>query len=273
MSEVNPRKEESVKARFRLTRWKALPMAALMGAGTVIAATAIAGAGDVETKSEHWGVIARNTIGSPVAELRDGPYGTFKAFGDAAQPPFGKGSLGIAVANNSTTLSPPSEKAAFGNEVDFRGENTLSMTQAGFHVFQTGENVGYGGASNLPNITLEIDANLNALPADDYTSMVWVPNGTGLPVDQWTGYIDATSNGYWYFTGAEAGATGCTQAGTCNFTQAMTALNDGGATPVTYTYQVAKGRDNMWIGAVDGARYNGKIYDFEADGVKMKAAK
>jgi hypothetical protein len=251
-----------------LTPWKAIPLTALVATGAVLAATAIAGSGDVETKSEHWSVLARNTIGSPVAALQDGPYGTFKAFGPAAEPPYGKGSLGIEVANSSALT----EKAAFGNEVDFRGENTLTMSQVGFSVFQTGENVGYGGTSNLPNITLEIDANLNTLPADDYTSMVWVPNGTGVPVDQWSAYIDATTNGYWYFTGAEGGATNCTQATQCSFAQAMTALNDGGATPVTYTYQVAKGRDSMWIGAVDGLRYNGKIYDFEADGVKMKGA-
>ncbi len=258
--------------RSRFKSWKAIPLVGLVAAGAVVAGTAIAGSGDVETKSEHWGVNVRNTIGSPVAALRDGPITRVIATGALTEPPYGKGSLGIEVANNSTTASPPSEKAAFGNEVDFRGENTLTMTEAGFHVFQTNENQGYGGPSNLPNIQLEIDANLNALPADNYTSMVWVPTGP-VPVDQWSAYIDATTNGTWGFTGAEGGATGCPNGGSCTYTQAMTALNDGGATPVTYTYSVSKGRDNMWIGAVDGLRYNGKIYDFEADGVKHKSAK
>ncbi len=43
--------------------------------------------------------------------------------------------------------------------------------------------------------------------------------------------------------------------------------------PVMYTAAVAKGRDNAWVGAVDGFRINKKLYDFEADGVKDKDAK
>ena len=45
----------------------------------------------------HWGIIDRNTIGSPVADLRTGPYGSFGATGAAAGPPRGVGSLGIEV--------------------------------------------------------------------------------------------------------------------------------------------------------------------------------
>jgi hypothetical protein len=70
-----------------------------------------------------------------------------------------------------------------------------------------------------------------------------------------------------YFTGAEGASTTCTAALTCNFAQAIAALNDGGATPVIYTVAVGKGRDHMWIGAVDGLRINGKIFDFEKSGV------
>ena len=68
-------------------------------------------------------------------------------------------------------------------------------------------------------------------------------------------------------------ATGCNQATPCPYAAAMAALNDGGDPPATYTFAVSKGRDSMWIGAVDGVRYNGKVYDFEADGVKVKGAK
>ncbi|WP_192582698.1 hypothetical protein [Streptomyces triticiradicis] len=41
-------------------------------------------------RSENWGVIPRNTIGSPVAVLRDGPV----VPGDNGRPPYGNGSLG-----------------------------------------------------------------------------------------------------------------------------------------------------------------------------------
>src|SRR5690606_37716160 len=68
-----------------------------------------------EQGNPHWGVIARNTIGSPVAELRTGPFVTTPG-GDAVAPPFGEGSLGLAVAAGSTQESK--EKVAFGNEVD-----------------------------------------------------------------------------------------------------------------------------------------------------------
>jgi hypothetical protein len=33
---------------------------------------------------------------------------------------------------------------------------------------------------------------------------------------------------------------------------------------------VGKGRDNLWVGAIDGLRLNSRIIDFEADGVKNK---
>ncbi|MEU3246033.1 hypothetical protein ABZ713_25155, partial [Streptomyces sp. NPDC006875] len=36
---------------------------------------------------DHWGVITRNTIGSPVAALRNGPFGSFGVTGRAARPP------------------------------------------------------------------------------------------------------------------------------------------------------------------------------------------
>ncbi|MFD0120233.1 hypothetical protein [Streptomyces virginiae] len=51
-----------------------------------------------------------------------------------------------------------------------------------------------------------------------------------------------------------------------------TALNDGGAQPTIHTVAVGKGRDNMWIGSVDGMRINRAIYGFEATGVKTRRA-
>ena len=41
------------------------------------------------------------------------------------------------------------------------------------------------------------------------------------------------------------------------------------ATPATiYTVAVTKGRDNSFVGAVDGLRLNDTIYDFEPFGVE-----
>ena len=215
--------------------------------------------------SEHWGVITRNTIGSPVADHRNGPYGSFGVTGPSSKPPFGKGSLGIAVATNSTNLVPPSEKANFGNEVDFYGDPVLGLHKVGFHVFQTGENVANGGPRNMPNIAFEIDPNLTLNPSN-YTSMVWIPPAAPA-VNQWSGYIDATTTGEWYFTGSMGVTTGCNQATTCTFTQAKASLNDGAPAPIIYTAAINKGRDSLWVGAVDGLRINSSIFDFELLGV------
>ncbi|MFG3291736.1 hypothetical protein ACGF3G_23385 [Streptomyces sp. NPDC048179] len=223
--------------------------------------------------SDHWGVIARNTIGSPVAALRSGPFVTPSATvpPEAARPPYGRGSLGIEVADRSTSLTPPSEAVHFGNEVDFFGAPVLGLHEVGFHVFQTGENVSYGGTRNLPNIKFEINPNLTANPTT-YSSMVWNPPAV-TAVNQWSPYLDATTTGTWFLTGAAGTVTGCNLTTQCSFPALLTALNDGGAEPVIYTAGVSKGRDYLWAGAVDGLRINRRVYDFEPDGVRVSRAR
>lgn len=217
-----------------------------------------------DSQGVHWGIITRNTIGSPVGDHRNGPYGSFGVTGSLARPPYGEGSLGIETKDGT-------EKVDFGNEVDFYGDNALGLNRLGFHVFQTGENVGYGGPRNMPNIRFEMDANLTnpACAADNYTTMVWVPDPSPQ-TDKWSGYIDATTTGNWYFTGAEATCTTCTDALNCTWTQAKAALNDGSPTPFIYTAMVGKGRDSQWIGAIDGLRINSSVFDFELDGVNER---
>jgi hypothetical protein len=202
-----------------------------------------------------------------VAALRDGPYGSFGVTGDAAEPPFGKGSLGIEVAAVTGFV----EKADFGNEVDFFGDPVLALYAVGFHVFQTGENAApaNGGPTNMPNIRFEIDPNLDAPSTTNYSTMVWVPDPSPV-VNQWSGYINATTTGQWYFTGAAGVETGCNSTTPCTFAAAKAALNDGAPGPIIYTVQVGKGRDNAWVGAVDGLRLNSTIYDFENDGVRSR---
>ncbi|MFD3328088.1 hypothetical protein [Streptomyces sp. NPDC058701] len=262
-----------MNARFGMKRKVALGVTALIAiAAGAVPASALTG-GD-QGSSPHWGVITRNTIGSPVAALRDGPYGSFGVTGTAARPPYGRGSLGIEVADRSTSLTPPSEKVSFGNEVDFYGKPVLGaqgLNQVGFHVFQTGENISYGGPTNMPNITFEINPNLAAAPATTYSSLVWLPPASPV-TNAWSGYLDATTTGTWFLTGNAGTATGCSLATPCTFPLLKNALNDGGAQPTIYTAAVGKGRDNMWIGAVDGLRINRTIYDFEASGVKTRRA-
>jgi hypothetical protein len=215
----------------------------------------------------HWGVITRNTIGSAVADLRQGPYGSFGVTGPSAAPPLGVGSLGIQVSDNANTGSSPAEKVAFGNEVDFYGDQVSGLSRLGFRVFQTGENAAIS-PRNMPNITLEIDPNVGT---SNYTSMIWDPPAAPV-VDRWSGFINAATSGDWYFTGAAGTATGCNQTTMCSFSGAKAALvtaNNASGPATIDSIAVAKGRDNEWVGAVDGLRVNSKVYNFEPYGVQV----
>ncbi|MET9062558.1 hypothetical protein [Streptomyces antibioticus] len=263
-----------MSVRFGVTRKKALVATALAAAlaSTLLGSVSAVADGDggygeqEQERPDHWGVIARNTIGSPVADLRNGPFGSFGVTDSSGRPPYGRGSLGIAVSDQSTSLTPASEKVDFGNEVDFFGDPVQGLQRLGFHVFQTGENVQRGGAENMPNIRFEIDPNLAALPNDNYSTMVWVPDAAPV-TNRWSSFIDATTTGYWFLSGNE---TTCTQAAECTFDELKASLNDGGDGATIYTAAVGKGRDHMWIGAVDGLRINDNVYDFEANGVRVR---
>ncbi len=220
---------------------------------------------------QHWGVIARNTIGSGVAALRQGPYGSYGVTGAAAAPPGGIGSLGIQVSDNANSGSPASEKVAYGDEVDFYGNPVSGLSQAGFHVFQTVENATIG-SRNMPNISLEINPHVAGVT---YTGMLWVPDPAPV-LNKWSPYIDATSTGDWYFTNnTVASATGCTQALTCSLAQAKSGLvsaNDASGAATIDSIAISKGRDDEWVGAVDGLRINTKDYNFEPYGVLVRNA-
>jgi hypothetical protein len=206
--------------------------------------------------ADHWGVVNRNTIGSPSAFLRSGP----------ADPALGSGSLNINVRDGS-------EKAAWGNEVDsFAGGLFSNITALGFRVYTTGENISAGGASaNMPSITFEVDPNIDG-KASNYSSLVFMPNNTAA--NQWSGYIDATSDaaGFWGGTGSAFTGTKCDINGTrCTFTELQSYLNDGGDPATILTAAITKGRDFGWNGAVDGLRINSTVYDFEETGVSTVA--
>ncbi|MEW1779287.1 hypothetical protein [Streptomyces sp. NPDC086777] len=103
--------------------------------------------------------------------------------------------------------------------------------------------------------------------------MVWNPPPlTTSQLNRWSPYLDATTTGTWFLTGSAGTTTGCNLTTQCTFQDLLSALNDGGAAPVIYTAGVSKGRDDMWIGAVDGLRINRFVYDFEADGVRIRRA-
>ena len=218
------------------------------------------------TVGAHWGPVARNIIGSAVNELRNGPFISPPGAGDA--PPFGDGSLGLETKDGT-------EKATFGNEVDFVGDNVTDLTDVGFRVYQTGENNSHGGTSNLPNITLEVDpTGVGDNTGPNFSSLVFVPSGP-TPVNRWSGYIDGTSasDGSWYFTNGTTGSTtGCNQTTMCSYSALQSAVQANYPDMDITSVQVAKGRDQEWQGAVDGLRINDNVYDFELFGVRTEDA-
>ena len=236
------------------------------GAKGETGATGAAGAkgdtGSVKYVGAHWGQIDRNTEGSPVAQLRSGPFAGSGA--SAVKPPLGDGSLGFNVKDGT-------EKVSFGNQVDFAGDKISGIDEVSFSVFWTGEDKGRS-TNNMPNIQFEVDPTGPSATAPNYSSLVFVPNGPAN-VNTWT-HIDATATaaGWWYFSnGTTATAVGCGQsAPLCSFDDLQTkiaAAPDYKDMAVSASFGVGKGKDYQFQGAVDALRYNDEVYDFEPFGV------
>jgi hypothetical protein len=207
----------------------------------------------------NWGLINRNTEGTATAFLREGP----------ATPPLGTGSLNLLVGS-------PDQKVAFGNEnvtdaAAITGGTFDNVTKVGYHVYTTGENNARATA-NVPTITFEVDPNMESVDATlakpaDYTSLVFTPESNST-MNQWSGYIDATTTGKWGMTGGTFHLRECGNDGArCTFAQLQTYLNDGGAAPKIISIAVGKGKDYAFQGAVDGLRINDTVFDFESAGV------
>lgn len=230
---------------------------------------------DATYVNPEWGPVARNTIGSPMEVLGAGPI-----VGAAAnqKPPYGVGALQLAVnADPAGTGNYGTEKAAWGNQIDFAGQDVSSINQLGFQVFQTGENSGRGNP-NMPSIAMEIDPNLDCAgcTGSNFSTLTFL--APQAPTNVWSPYIDATTtaaspSGTGFILSGAAGnappvGIGCNLANPCTFSQLQTALaSDGGTAAKILTVMITKGRDFAWQGAVDGLRINGTVYDFEPFGV------
>jgi hypothetical protein len=197
---------------------------------------------DLTLTPSNWGIIDRNTIGSPDMQLRQGP----------ATPPLGIGSLNMLVGNGS-------EKAAYGNEVDFNGNPLSGLTAAGFSVYQTGEDQDgtNGGAGNLPNIDIEVNPHV---VGHTFSTLVFVPSSTAAS-NAWTKFTQA--DGQWYYSGSFGSTTPCNQTTMCTFAAAKAAAPNA----IIQSVAVAKGRDDAWQGAIDALQINSTKYNFEPTGV------
>jgi Collagen triple helix repeat (20 copies) len=207
----------------------------------------------------QWGTILRNVIQGGMSDLKAARYA-----GQA--PPFGDGALEINVPSSSA-------KSDFGNETDFVGNPVSGLTQVGYRVHTTGENNSLGNP-NMPSITFEIDPKGAGGTTTTFSSLVWVPSANSA-ANQWSPYIDATTDGFWGLTGGQFN-TPATQANCglngprCTFAQIQTFLATGSGATI-YNVQISKGRDYAWTGAVDGLRINNQVFDFEPFGVRTLA--
>ncbi|MFB9476181.1 hypothetical protein ACFFR3_42365 [Nonomuraea salmonea] len=216
--------------------------------------------------ASRWGVIGRNTLGSPSAVLREGPYGRTEATAFAATqpPPYGRGSLGIIVGSGT-------EKIAWGNETLYADKPLSSIKKLKYWVFAGMDSL--TGVS-LPNITIEADPNVGSA---EYTSLVYLPNTSTSPSapseprpNVWQQYDASADNGKWWATGSTGGTITCTQASPCSFRQLKEKLPQA---VISLSLGISKGRDNAFVGAVDGLQVNHTVYDFEFNGVRTRSVR
>ena len=199
--------------------------------------------GTAEYAGPTWSIVDRNVIGNGDSYLRAGPGG---------EPPLGDGSLGIRTGS-------PTDKAAFGNEVDFVGNPLTDLTTVSYSVYTTGENNDLS-PENGPSVTFEIDPTGPEELAPDYSSLVYVP--TALEANAWT-ELDASTADRWFLTGAAGTSSSCNQTTYCTLDEVRAAFPNA----TLLTAQITKGRDLAFSGAVDALTIGDTTYDFEPFGV------
>lgn len=204
----------------------------------------------------NWGIIDRSVAGDGDSYLRAGPSAA--AGGNSTAPPRGVGSLGMRVG--ATT-----DKAAFGNQVDFSGTPIHGISTLSYWVFTN--------SATSPNLQFEINPNLASSPAT-FTTLTF--ENPAVPANVWT-KVDPTTGAGWGLTGDAGTATGCQQtpvSARCTWAQVQTALaNDNNGTPAAiFTVKMNLGAGAAATSAaVDALQINNQVFDFEPFGVSVVA--
>ena len=199
-------------------------------------------AGTAKYVGANWSIIDRNVEGNGDAFLRSGPTA------GPIETPSGIGSLGLRTGSAT-------DKAAFGNQVDFVGNPVSGLTTLKYSVFTTGENIAKY-AENLPSLAFEI----NPHTTRSYATLVYTP--VAAPANTWSEQ-DASTAKRWWLTGATGTDTSCNQTTYCTLAEIQAALPEA----TILTVQITKGKDYAFSGAVDKLVINDKTYDFEPFGV------
>jgi hypothetical protein len=218
-----------------------------------------------------WGVVGRNTIGSPAAYFRVGPWGRASGYAATIPPPLGDGSLGVHVEGVNGTASS-AEKLSFGDETTFADLPVRSISTLSYWVY-TGEDV----FTNHSLPTLSIEANPDANGAT-YTTLVYLPDGSAAPsapspraVSAWQKYDTLAAGNKWHSTAdLDPNTTLCQISNPCTFSYLVVQMGPNAC--VSFSLAITKGRDNEFTGAVDAVTVNGTSYDFEPEGVVARSA-
>ncbi|MEV4566232.1 hypothetical protein AB0K12_20920 [Nonomuraea sp. NPDC049419] len=127
---------------------------------------------------------------------------------------------------------------------------------------------------SLPNITIEADPNAGSAA---YTSLVCLPDASTSPSapsarrpNVWQQYDASADDGKWWGTGSTGATITCTQASPCSFRQLKDKLPQA---VISLSLGISKGRDNAFVGAVDGLQVNHTVYDFEFNGVRTRSVR
>jgi len=204
----------------------------------------------------NWSIIDRNLIGNGDAFLRSGPTSNFA--NTLVKPPMGVGSLGIRTGSAT-------DKASFGNEVDFQGKTLASIASVSFWQYTTGENRSVGGSNATPGNLASVAMELNpGNGVQTYSTLNYV--APAIPANAWTKIT--TDQKQWYLTGAAGTASGCNQTTYCTLAEVKTALPNA----TLFTVSFSKGRDYAFTGAVDALQIGSTTYDFEPFGVIEKTS-
>ena len=199
-------------------------------------------AGTAKYVGANWSIIDRNVEGNGDAFLRSGPTV------GAVEAPSGIGSLGLRTGS-------PTDKVAFGNQVDFAGNPVSGLDTLKYSVFTTGENKAKD-AENLPSLAFEI----NPHTTRSYSTLVYTP--VEAPANTWSEQ-DASTAQRWWLTGGAGADTSCNQVTYCTLAEIQAKLPEA----TILTVQITKGKDYAFSGAVDKLVVNDTTYDFEPFGV------
>jgi hypothetical protein len=218
-----------------------------------------------------WGVVGRNTIGSPAAYFRVGPWGRTSGYAATVPPPLGEGSLGVHVEGVNGTGSS-AEKLSFGDETTFAGLPIRSISTLSYWLY-----AGEDAFTNHSLPTLSIEANPDANGAT-YTTLVYLPDGSAAPsapsprtVSTWQKYDTLATGNMWHSTAdLDPNTTVCQISNPCKFSDLVAQMGPNAC--VSFSLAITKGRDNEFTGAVDAVTVNGTTYDFEPEGVFARGA-